>query len=254
MNLAMNGWLRRAIQAALIGSCVLAWQLTVQMRLVDPMLLPAPAEVFGKLVLLLGDPGMRHHLLTTLGEVVLAVVLVTPIGIGLGLFLGENKYWGTALRPLFYFMSSVPKSVFLPVFILALGMGFSQKVVFGMFQAIFVLVVAAIAAAQSVPQDCVRTVRSFGTTRMQIYRHVYLPSMLPVILEGLRLGMIFNITGVLFAEMYASRAGLGYLISNWGMSFDIASLLAGILLASLLSILVNELLRWYENRVGAWRG
>ena len=78
--------------------------------------------------------------------------------------------------------------------------------------------------------------------------------MLPVIDEGLRLGMIFNITGVLFAEMYVSRAGLGHLVSNWGMSFEMVKLFAGILLAAVLSIAVNETLRWYEKRIGAWRG
>ncbi|MDR5837473.1 ABC transporter permease [Caballeronia sp. LZ034LL] len=249
----MSPWARRLTQAAIIAGFVLVWHLTVAGRFVDPMLLPGPAEVFARMIHLLGDAQSLHHLGVTLGEVMLAVVLVTPVGIALGLFLGENAYWGAAFRPLFYFMSSVPKSVFLPVFILALGMGFSQKVAFGMFQAIFVLVVAAIAAAQSVPVDYVRTARSFGATRAQIYRHVYLPAMLPVILEGLRLGMIFNITGVLFAEMYVSRAGLGYLIANWGMNFDIVSLLAGIVLASLVSIMVNEALRWYEHRVGAWR-
>jgi len=250
----MNPWARRSIQGAIVAGFVAVWQASVTAGWVDPMLLPPPADVLVRMVRLLGDASALHHLGVTLAEVMLAVVLVTPIGIALGLFLGENKFWGAAFRPLFYFMSSVPKSVFLPIFILALGMGFSQKVVFGMFQAIFVLIVATIAAAQSVPADWIRTTRSFGATRAQVYRHVYLPAMLPLILEGLRLGMIFNITGVLFAEMYASRAGLGFLIANWGMNFDITSLLAGIVLASLLSILVNETLRWYEHRVGAWRG
>lgn len=249
----MNAWARRLVQAAIVAACVLAWHVAVASRFIDPMLLPPPSDVLARMIELLGDPESLRNLGVTLGEVTLAVMLVTPIGLGIGLFLGENAYWGAAFKPLFYFMSSVPKSVFLPIFILSLGMGFSQKVAFGMFQAIFVLIVASIAAAQSVPVDYVRTARSFGATRWQIYRHVYLPSMLPVILEGLRLGMIFNITGVLFAEMYVSRAGLGNLISTWGMNFDIVSLLAGIVIASLLSIVVNESLRWYEHRVGDWR-
>lgn len=249
----MNPYKRTAIQAAIVVGFFVLWQLFVILGHVDPMLLPTPGEVFAHAWSMLGNASVLGNLGVTLAEVVLAVALVTPIGVGIGLFLGESPYWGRTFKPFFYFMSSVPKSVFLPIFILALGMGFTQKVAFGMFQAIFVLVVSAIAAAESVPADYIKTVRSFGATRGQLYRHVYLPSMLPIILEGLRLGMIFNITGVLFAEMYVSRAGLGFLISNWGMNFDISSLLAGILIASLLAIVVNETLRWYEQRVGAWR-
>ena len=143
--------------------------------------------------------------------------------------------------------------MFLPVFILAFGIGFTQKVAFGMFQAIFVLVISAIAAADSVPADLVKMARSCGAKRRELYLQIYLPAMLPVVVEGLRLGMIFNITGVLFAEMYVSRAGLGHLVAMWGMQFAMANLFAGIALAALLSIVVNEGLRWYERRVGAWR-
>ena len=95
--------------------------------------------------------------------------------------------------------------------------------------------------------------RSYGATRRQLYVEIYLPAMLPILLEGLRLGMIFNITGVLFAEMYASRAGLGHLVALWGMRFEMVNLFAGIALASILAILINETLRHYENKLSRWR-
>lgn len=249
----MSGIHRSAVQCLVVLGLVLAWKLLVDVRLVDPMLLPAPEAVFFRAWSLLTDDNVLSHLSTTLAAVMLAITLVTPVGVAVGLILGESAYWGKAFKPFFYFMSSVPKSIFLPIFILALGIGFTQKVVFGIFQAIFVLVVSTIAAAESVPAHYIKTARAFGATRWQLYRHVYIPAMLPIVLEGIRLGMIFNITGVMFAEMYVSRAGLGFLISNWGMNFDITSLLAGIMLASILAIAINETLRWYERRVGAWR-
>ena len=73
--------------------------------------------------------------------------------------------------------------------------------------------------------------------------------MLPLILTGLRLGMIFCIIGVLLAEMYASRRGIGRLIFSWGESYQVPELLAGILLVSLLTIAVNEAMRLAELRV-----
>lgn len=242
-----------AIQLGFVVALLLAWELIVKTGVIDARLLPPFTDVLTHLWAVVQDPQVLHHLWVTCSEVLLSFVIVAPLGIGLGLLLGENEFLGKAFKPFFFFMASVPKSIFLPLFILALGIGFAQKVAFGVFQAIFVLVISSIAAAESVPPDFVKMGRALGASRRQQYQLIYLPAMLPVIVEGLRLGMIFSITGVLFAEMYVSRAGLGYLIANWGSRFELANLLAGILLAALLSILINETLRWFERRLGEWR-
>ncbi len=244
---------QRVMQLCLVIAFVAVWESIVRVGLVNARLLPLPSAVFARAVTMLGDADVLSNLGVTASEVLLSFVLVTPLGIALGLLLGENAYFGKALKPFFYFMASVPKSVFLPLFILALGIGFAQKVAFGMFQAIFVVVISSVAAADSVPPEFVRMSRALGATRRQLYQQIYLPSMLPVIVEGLRLGMIFSITGVLFAEMYVSRAGLGHLVAEWGARFEMVNLFAGILIAAVLSIIVNETLRWYERRLGAWR-
>jgi NitT/TauT family transport system permease protein len=74
--------------------------------------------------------------------------------------------------------------------------------------------------------------------------------MLPLVLTGLRIGMVLCIIGVLLAEMYASRSGIGRRIFGWGESAQIPELLAGILLVSILTIAVNETMRLAELHVG----
>ncbi len=249
----MRGFTRALVQTGLVVGTVVVWEAAAQAHLVNPRLLPPASTVGQHIVTFLTDPKILRHLWVTASRVLTAFVLVTPLGVALGLLLGENEYLGRAFRPFFYFVASVPKSVFLPIFILALGIGFSQKVVFGMFQAIFVLVINGVAAAMSVPPHLVLLARAYGASKWQIYTQIYFPSMLPLLVEGMRLGMVFNITGILFAEMYVSPDGLGYLISGWGQNFQIPELLAGIVLAAALSVAVNETLRWYERRLGRWR-
>ena len=65
--------------------------------------------------------------------------------------------------------------------------------------------------------------------------------------------MIFNFTGILLAEMYASRIGLGNLIGAWGQGFQLAELLAAIVLVAALSIAFNEAVRALETRCEHWR-
>lgn len=249
----MSGKRRALIQLAIVAAILGIWESAVAIGFADARMLPPPSLVGQHLAAMLGDQRVLYNLWITSAQVGLAFAIVAPLGVGLGLLLGENDYLGRAFKPFFYFLAAVPKSVFLPIFILAFGIGFTQKVAFGVFQALFVLVISAIAAVGSVSPDLVKVARSYGATRRQLYTQIYLPSMMPIVVEGMRLGMIFNITGVVFAEMYVSRAGIGHMIANWGMRFQMPQLFAGIVLTAALSIAVNETLRWYERKVGQWR-
>ena len=88
---------------------------------------------------------------------------------------------------------------------------------------------------------------------MQVLRRVYLPSMLPMLLETIRISMIFNFTAVMIAEMYASRSGIGHLIASWGENFQMRQLFAGIVLLAAIAILFNETVRLLEARCSTWR-
>jgi NitT/TauT family transport system permease protein len=149
--------------------------------------------------------------------------------------------------PALHLLLSIPKSIFLPIFIFAFGIGFLQKVIFAVTLAFFIVVLSGIAAARSVPAGLTTAARSFGATRAQIYLRIYLPAMEPLILEGMRMGLIFTVTGVLLAEMYGSPRGIGRVIFAWGEMFRMRELLAGVLLVVLITILCNEALRSIEE-------
>ena len=71
--------------------------------------------------------------------------------------------------------------------------------------------------------------------------------------EALRISMIFNLTGVILAEMYASRDGIGHQIATWGENFQMKQLLAGVVMIAVIAITFNELVRWVETRCSHWR-
>ena len=242
-----------AARVLIVGALFLIWEALARNGAVNPRLLPPATDVFATLLDILQRPKVRADLLVTGAEVLTAFAISVPVGALIGLFVAENRYWGEVLKPLLFFVFSIPKSIFLPMFILAFGIGFAQKVGFGFFSTIFIVIMSTTAAVEPVRADHVTVARSFGATRGQIVGRVYLPSMLPVLLEALRIAMIFNFTGVILAEMYASREGLGHLISNWGENFQIRPLLAGVLLIAGLAILFNEAVRWVETRCAHWR-
>jgi NitT/TauT family transport system permease protein len=201
----------------------------------------------------LNDPRFLSDLAVTATEVAVAFAIAAPLAVWTGFILGERLHLAETFNPLVHFILAVPQSVFLPVFILAFGIGFLEKVLFGVTHAYFVIVVNSFAAVRSIPRPLIRAARVFGATQTQIYTRIYLPAMLPLILTGLRLGMIFCIIGVLLAEMYASRHGIGRLIFSWGEAYQIPELMAGILLVSVLTILINEAMRLAEVRVARFQ-
>ena len=229
------------------------WELVARLGLVDRDLLPPLSEVSALLWRFLQDPRFLADLGVTAGEVGVAFAIAAPLAVSTGFLLGERLHLAEAFNPAVHFILAIPQSVFLPVFILAFGIGFLEKVLFGITHAYFVIVVNSFAAVRSIPRPLVAAARVFGATRAQIYTRIYLPAMLPLILTGLRLGMIFCIIGVLLAEMYASRRGIGRLIFAWGENYQVPELLAGILLVSLLTIAVNETMRLAELRVARFQ-
>jgi NitT/TauT family transport system permease protein len=241
------GWVVRLAPLAFLAALAVAWEVASRSGIVDPRLLPPFSDVVSTLAGLLQDARFRGDLGITLSEIAVAFAIVCPLGLGVGFFLGESLGAYRMFAPALHLLLSIPKSIFLPIFIFAFGIGFLQKVIFAVTLAFFIVVLSGIAAARSVPAGLTTAARSFGATRAQIYLRIYLPAMEPLILEGMRMGLIFTVTGVLLAEMYGSPRGIGRVIFAWGEMFRMRELLAGVLLVVLITILCNEALRSIEE-------
>jgi len=229
------------------------WQAASSLGWIDPDLLPPLSTVLAAAGKMLADPSFLANAGDTLLRVAAAFLIGAPLAISFGLFAGERVRLQRVISPLFNFVMAVPQSIFLPIFIFLFGIGFPQKVIYGITHVIFVVTVTAMAAVRQVPRSYTLAARSFGWSPAEIYRKIYLPAMAPVIVTGLRLGLIFDIIGVLLAEMYASKSGLGVLIFRWGEAYDTRRTMAVILVVSCATILVNESMRFWEARVGSWR-
>ena len=229
------------------------WESASRTGLADPTVLPQ----FSHVMVVLGGLVMSASFLSDLGltalEVGVAFLIVVPLGLLAGLYLGEKPEAYRLFGPLLNGLLSVPKSIFLPIFIFAFGIGFGQKVIYAVTLTFFIVALTGIAAAQSVPIGLVNMARAFGASKRQIYFAVYLPAMEPLIIEGARMGFIYTVTGVLIAEMYGSPRGIGRLMFAWGESFRMAELLASVVLIVVLTVFVNEILRWFEERRQAHR-
>jgi NitT/TauT family transport system permease protein len=225
----------------------LAWEAAGRLRWVDPDFLPPLSSVLATLWRLLHDAQFLTDIRVTVLECLVAFVVVTPLALGCGFLIGESQRLERALGPALQMLLTVPKSIFLPVFVLMLGIGFVQKVVFAIVLTFFIVVPSGIAAVHSVPRGLVVAARAFGATRGQLYTRIYVPAMAPLVLGGVRLGLIFSVHGIVFAEMYGAEHGIGRDIVLWGEQFQMQYLFAAVLLVVVFTVVLNELMQLCET-------
>jgi ABC-type nitrate/sulfonate/bicarbonate transport system permease component len=243
---------RLFVAAGVLGLLGL-WEAMVCLGRLDATLAPAPSTILEALIRLGRRPEVMSSLGVTAGEVMAAFLVAVPVGLFVGFTLAEVPFLGALLRPLVNFLFGVPKSIFLPVFILVFGVSIPQKIAFGVFTTVFVMIMGGIAAVQSVPRELVTVSRVYGAGRLQIVREIYLPAMAPILLESIRLGMVFNITAVLLCEIYGARDGIGYRIAAWGENLQMPQLYAALTIVAVAAVAVNEGLRLLEARLCSWR-
>jgi NitT/TauT family transport system permease protein len=148
------------------------WEAMVALGVINARIAPAPSTIAPMVVELLSRGTVLKSLGVTAQEVAVAFVLSIPVGFFIGFTLAEIPGLGAVLRPLVNFLFGVPKSIFLPVFILIFGVGFEQKVAFGVFTTLFVLIMGGIAAVESVPRELITVARAYGANRWQVVREI----------------------------------------------------------------------------------
>src|SRR5215813_12763459 len=116
---------RLIVAAAILGLLAL-WEVLARSGRIDATLAPAPTTIVESLVRLLGRPEVRLSLAVTAWEVLAAFLIALPTGLLLGFLLAEVPVLGALVRPLVNFLFGVPKSIFLPVFILVFGVSIPQ--------------------------------------------------------------------------------------------------------------------------------
>jgi ABC-type nitrate/sulfonate/bicarbonate transport system permease component len=171
----------------------------------------------------------------------------------IGYLVGRSRYAVLVLEPLLAGVFAVPLVVFLPLFILFFGIGIVSKSVFAFSLGVFPILLNVMAGVRMVDPTLLAAAESMGASRVDMVFKVVLPSALPTVITGLRLGMSQTVLGVLLAELYGASTGIGFFVAQYTQSFKSAQVFALFFVVASLAILVNEGLRVLEVRAGQWR-
>lgn len=180
---------------------------------------------------------------------VASIIVAIPLGIAMGWYRRVNAL----LDPLVSAFYATPRVALIPLIIIWFGIGIYSKVAVVFLGAFFQILITTIAGVRNLDESLIKAARSFGASDRQIFLTVALPGSVPFILTGLKLAIGRALIGVVVGEMVAAEAGVGYMMTRAGATFDTSAVMVGVLIIALFGVVSMEALERLERRFQAWR-
>ncbi|MCQ4630478.1 ABC transporter permease [Shinella lacus] len=240
-----------AVRLASIVFTVGSWEILG--RQVDPLFMSYPSAIAAAAVRLTASGELISATYSSLRIVAISFGLATIIGLALGLLIGRYRYVEAAADWLVNALYCTPKVAIVPLVIIWFGLGDSAKIFIVTLLTVFPILINAIAGVKNVPRNLIDVGAAFDATEPEIFRKIILPSALPYMMTGLRLGIGRGLIGMVVAEFYTAINGLGAMIVKYGNQYDTASMFVPILVLMLLGVTLTIALRSLDKYFAPWR-
>ena len=242
---------RRALVSILLG--LLLWELIGRFVLTNAILFAPFSKVIEVGWRMTASGEIWRHLGVSAAEFFLGFGLAVLLGIAIGVLMARSRLARDTIDPWVSIFYSSPLVALMPFYLLLFGVGLLSKVAIVFTVSIFPVLLNTYTGIRSADRNLLDVARSFSCSRLQTFTKIEIPSALPFVITGIRLGIGRGLTGVVVGELFASRAGLGSVIATAGQSFDAATVLLGVLLFTLSGLLMMGLLAWLEAALAPWR-
>ena len=239
--------------AASILAVVILWEVAARTVVNNPLFFAPLSAVWSRAIELWGANELQLHTWTSLQEFTLGFVLASAIGIMSGVLMASSATIRDFFDPWVSMLYSTPIIALGPLFILWFGIGMSSKIAVIFLVVVFPVLINTFAGLTTTDRNLIEAARSFGASTAQIFAKVRFPAAMPFIITGLRLGVARGLVGVVVAELFGAKAGLGFLILISAQTFDTAGLFVGVLILAFSGVVAVEILKLIERRMAPWR-
>lgn len=242
---------------SIIGLLV-TWETLNRTGVIDPFYFPAPTALWFTLLELTtaGYPDgitVGRHVVASLQRVVLGFLIAAAVAIPAGLLIGQSRILYLATNPFITFGRSIAAISLLPLFIAWFGIEELSKVMLISLSTFWVILTNTIAGVKMVDPTLIRAARSLDTKPLTLFTLVVLPSALPRIFTGLKIGLSVAFMVIVAAEMIATVLGLGALIQEARNTFRTDIVMAGMIIIGLVGWFISRMLDVLERRLLPWQ-
>ena len=222
-------------------------------RQVDPLFMSFPSAIAISAAQLAASGELFTALMSSLQSLILAFIIASVFGISIGLLIGRYKSVEAATDWLVNALYATPLVAIIPLVILWFGLGNGAKLFIVTILAVFPILINTIAGVRNVPPQFIELGNSFAANEREIFTKIILPSALPYMMTGLRLGIGRAIIGMVVAEFFTAITGLGALIVKYGNQYDTATMFVPIIVLMLLGVTLSIAVRRAEQWIAPWR-
>jgi NitT/TauT family transport system permease protein len=199
------------------------------------------------------DHDIYGHLWVTLLETVLAFLFGTVAGLVVGMWLALSPIAAAILDPYIKAMNSMPRVILAPIFAVWFGLGIASKVALGFTLVFFIVFFNVYQGVKEVSPTVLANARMLGAGRNQLLRHVYLPSATSWVFSSLHTSVGLAFVGAVVGEYLGSSRGVGYLILQAEGTFDINTVMAGILVLTAFALVLDWVVGRVERHLMRWQ-
>ena len=228
------------------------WEFVGSVIVQNSLFLATPWQTMVALWKLTASGVLWHHSWVSLQEFVIGFVMAVAIGIPVGLATASSPRAASMINPWVSGIYATPIIALAPLLILWFGLGIWSKVAVVISLVVFPVIINTEAGLRNTDKQLIEAVRSFGASRSQIFFKVSLPSAIPFILAGLRLGVGRGLIGVVVGELFGAKAGLGFLITQAAEIFNMPQLFAGVVVFAAAGIVLTGAFQALERRLVPW--
>ncbi len=254
----------RLWQGALLVALIVFWYLMTTPGLVPPFMFENDRQAaffFGEPLRVaeriwtwfVRDADIYQHLGVTLTETVLAFAIGAVGGLAGGLWLALSPMASAILEPYIKAMNSMPRIILAPIFAVWFGLGIASKVALGVTLVFFIVFFNVYQGVKEVSPVILANARMLGASQKQLLRHVYLPSATSWVFSSLHTSVGLAFVGAVVGEYLGSSQGVGYLILQAEGSFDINTVMAGIVVLTLFALALDAAVGRIEKRLMKWQ-
>ena len=244
--------LHHVLQPLVFFLLVAVWYGATKILAIPSYLLPSPFSVAGQFIRDVTDPNFYAHVQVTLTEILAGFAAAAVSAIILGAVVAAIPLLEAVLTPYIVAFQTMPKVALAPLAIIWLGYGISSKIVLSALIAFFPAFVNIVAGFKSIDPDQLLLMKSLGATRQQTFIKVRLPAILPFLMAGLDIAIVFAVIGSVVVEFIGSAMGLGSLILQRQANVDVAGVMSVLAVLSIIGVALHLILLTASRRFTSW--
>lgn len=231
----------------------LAWELFTRLTDMPSLLVPKFSAVVAAFPEMIEDGVLWGNAAISLKMYFIGMVISIVLAVPLGLIVGGVELIDRVLSPYIWALYTLPRLILMPFVLLWVGINDSARITLIVLSAVPAILVVVMEGVKTTDPGLLRTARSFGARRRDTIRAVVLPSMVPYIATGIRMGVSRGLLGLFIGELFTASAGIGFIMVTAGRQFDSARVYLILFLFVGFSVALVGLTQWLESRASRWR-